>query len=38
MTGVEQVETSAGGRATRSLAHRSATPGNTLVLSVDIRL
>ena len=37
-TGVEQVETSAGGRAMRSLAHRSATPGNKLVLSVDIRL
>ena len=37
-TGVEQVETSAGGRAMRSLAHRSATPGNKLVLSIDIRL
>jgi penicillin-binding protein 2 len=37
-TGVEQVETSAGGRAVRRLAHQSATPGNTLVLSVDIKL
>jgi penicillin-binding protein 2 len=37
-TGVEQVETSAGGRAMRSLGHQSATPGNTLVLSVDIKL
>jgi penicillin-binding protein 2 len=37
-TGVEQVETSAGGRAMRRLAHQSATPGNTLVLSVDIKL
>ncbi len=37
-TGVEQVETSAGGRAMRSLARRSATPGNKLVLSIDIRL
>jgi penicillin-binding protein 2 len=38
LTGVEQVETSAGGRAVRRLAHQSATPGNTLVLSVDIKL
>jgi len=37
-TGVDQVETSAGGRATRSLARRPPTPGNTLMLSVDIRL
>jgi len=37
-TGVEQVETSAGGRAMRRLAHKPATPGNTLVLSIDIRL
>jgi penicillin-binding protein 2 len=37
-TGVEQVETSAGGRAVRRLAHQSATPGNTLVLSIDIKL
>jgi penicillin-binding protein 2 len=37
-TGVEQVETSAGGRAMRRLDHQSATPGNTLVLSIDIKL
>lgn len=37
-TGVEQVETSAGGRAMRRLAHQPPTPGNTLTLSVDIRL
>lgn len=37
-TGVEEVETSAGGRAVRRLASRPSTPGNTLVLSVDIRL
>lgn len=38
ITGFEQVETSAGGRAVRRLAHRPPTPGNTLVLSIDIRL
>ncbi|HEY6086614.1 MAG TPA: penicillin-binding protein 2, partial [Burkholderiaceae bacterium] len=37
-TGFEQVETSAGGRAVRRLANRPATPGNTLNLSIDIRL
>lgn len=37
-TGVEQVETSAGGRAMRRLAHQPPTPGNTLRLSIDIRL
>jgi len=37
-TGVEQVETSAGGRAVRRLAHQPPTPGNTLTLSVDIKL
>ncbi len=37
-TGVEQVETSAGGRAMRRLANQPPTPGNTLMLSVDIRL
>ncbi len=37
-TGVEQVETSAGGRARRRLASHPPTPGNTLVLSVDIKL
>jgi penicillin-binding protein 2 len=38
VTGVEQVETSAGGRAVRRLASQPPTPGNTLVLSVDIKL
>ncbi|MES2413126.1 MAG: penicillin-binding protein 2 [Pseudomonadota bacterium] len=37
-TGVEQVETSAGGRAVRKLATSPATPGNTVMLSVDIKL
>jgi penicillin-binding protein 2 len=37
-TGVEQVETSASGRATRRLASQAATPGDTVVLSIDIRL
>ncbi|HVK34013.1 MAG TPA: penicillin-binding protein 2 [Burkholderiaceae bacterium] len=37
-TGVEQVETSAGGRAVRRLANQPPTPGNTLMLSIDIRL
>jgi penicillin-binding protein 2 len=38
VTGVEQVETSAGGRAVRKLASSPATPGNTVVLSIDIKL
>jgi penicillin-binding protein 2 len=38
ITGFEQVETSAAGRAVRRLAHRPPTPGNTLQLSIDIRL
>ncbi|MEY2893448.1 MAG: hypothetical protein RJA98_3356 [Pseudomonadota bacterium] len=38
MTGFEEVETSAGGRAVRRLNSQPATPGNTLVLSIDIRL
>ena len=38
LTGFEQVETSAGGRAVRRLANQAAKPGNTLNLSVDIRL
>jgi penicillin-binding protein 2 len=38
ITGFEQVETSAGGRAVRKLGSHPATPGNTLVLSIDIRL
>ena len=37
-TGVEQVETSAGGRAVRNLATNPATPGHTVMLSLDIRL
>jgi penicillin-binding protein 2 len=37
-TGVERVETSAGGRAMRKLASTPATPGNGAVLSIDIRL
>ena len=37
-TGVDAVETSAGGRAMRKLASTSATPGNTVVLSIDIKL
>jgi len=37
-TGFEQVETSAGGRAVRRLDHRPPTPGNTLHLSIDIKL
>ncbi|MEO3690828.1 penicillin-binding protein 2 [Roseateles paludis] len=38
ITGFEQVETSAGGRAVRRLSSRPPTPGNTLHLSIDIRL
>jgi penicillin-binding protein 2 len=38
VTGFEEVETSAGGRAVRRLRSHPATPGNTLVLSVDMRL
>ncbi len=37
-TGVEEIETSAGGRAVRQLASSPATPGNTVVLSIDIKL
>jgi penicillin-binding protein 2 len=37
-TGFERVETSAGGRAIRRLSSHAPTPGNTLVLSVDIKL
>ena len=37
-TGVEQVETSAGGRAVRNLATSPATPGDNVMLSLDIRL
>ncbi|MBC7726794.1 MAG: penicillin-binding protein 2, partial [Microbacteriaceae bacterium] len=38
ITGFEEVETSAGGRAVRRLKVHPATPGNTLVLSIDIKL
>jgi penicillin-binding protein 2 len=38
ITGVEEVETSAGGRAVRKLASRPATPGQTVTLSIDIKL
>ena len=38
ITGFERVETSAGGRAVRSLANTPATPGNTVVLAIDIQL
>jgi penicillin-binding protein 2 len=37
-TGFEEVETSAGGHAVRRLRASPATPGNALVLSIDIRL
>jgi penicillin-binding protein 2 len=37
-TGVDEVETSAGGRAVRKLATSPATPGDTVVLSIDIGL
>ncbi len=38
VTGVEEVETSAGGRAVRKLASKPATPGRTVMLSIDIKL
>jgi len=37
-TGVERVETSAGGRAMRKLASNPSTPGNMVMLSIDIKL
>ncbi|CAM8640674.1 FtsI Cell division protein FtsI/penicillin-binding protein 2 [Comamonadaceae bacterium] len=37
-TGVERIETSAGGRAVRKLASNPSTPGNVVVLSIDIKL
>ena len=37
-TGVEEVETSAGGRAVRRLDHKPAVPGDQITLSVDIKL
>lgn len=38
ITGVDSVETSAGGRAMRKLASSPAVPGNTVKLSIDIKL
>ena len=38
ITGVEQMETSAGGRAVRRLQSFPATPGNTVTLTLDIKL
>jgi penicillin-binding protein 2 len=37
-TGVQQLETSAGGHAVRRLASQPATPGDSIQLTVDIRL
>ncbi len=37
-TGVERIETSAGGRAVRKLASNPSSPGNVVVLSIDIKL
>jgi len=37
-TGVEQMETSAGGRAVRRLASHPSTPGDSIRLSIDIHL
>ena len=38
ITGVDSMETSAGGRAVRKLASSPSTPGNTVKLSIDIKL
>lgn len=38
ITGVEAVETSAKGRAVRKLNSDTATPGNTVILTIDIKL
>lgn len=38
LTGINQVETSAGGYAVRSLSNRPAVPGKNVVLSIDIQL
>jgi penicillin-binding protein 2 len=38
LTGFDQIETSAGGRAVRTLARAPATPGNTVILTLDIKL
>ena len=37
-TGFEQMETSAGGRAVRKLSSHAATPGDSVMLSIDIQL
>lgn len=37
-TGFEEVEVSAGGRAVRTLSRTAASPGNNLILSIDIEL
>ena len=37
-TGVDAVETSAAGRAMRKLSSNPSTPGNTVMLSIDIKL
>ena len=38
ITGVQEMETSAGGRAVRRLKSTQAVPGNSVVLSIDIKL
>ncbi len=38
ITGVERLETSAGGRAVRKLSSTPSTPGNVVMLSIDIKL
>jgi penicillin-binding protein 2 len=38
ITGIDAMETSAGGRATRRLSSQSSIPGNTVKLSIDIKL
>jgi len=38
VTGFEEVEVSAGGRAVKTLSRTPAQPGNNLVLSIDIKL
>lgn len=37
-TGIQEMETSAGGRAVRRLSTSQAVPGNSVVLSIDIKL
>ena len=38
ITGYDEIEVSAGGRANRTLSRNAPTPGNNLILSVDIEL